>query len=100
MLGIPSLKRDSEKNYKQNLEKIIFPMQGKKFRIILVADSYSNEVIRDIISSYQNLGDDVHKITKISKSANHSLAHTEGFTFTIGSSHAEGINLTENESHT
>ena len=100
MLGIPSLKRDSEKNYKQNLEKIIFPMQGKKFRIILVADSYSNEAIRDIISSYQNLGDDIHKITKISKSANQSLAHTEGFTFTKGSSHAEGINLTENESHT
>ena len=100
MLGIPSLKRDSEKNYKQNLEKIIFPMQGKKFRIILVADSYSNEVIRDIISSYQNLGDDVHKITKISKSANHSLAHTEGFTFTIGSSQAKGVNLTESKSHT
>lgn len=100
MLGIPSLKRDSEKNYKQNLEKIIFPMEGKKFRIILVADSYSNEVIRDIISSYQNLGDDVHKITKISKSANHSLAHTEGFTFTIGSSQAKGVNLTENKSHT
>lgn len=100
MLGIPSLKRDSEKNYKQNLEKIIFPMEGKKFRIILVADSYSNEVIRDIISSYQNLGDDIHKITKISKSANHSLAHTEGFTFTIGSSQAKGVNLTENKSHT
>lgn len=100
MLGIPSLKRDSEKNYKQNLEKIIFPMQGKKFRIILVADSYSNEVIRDIISSYQNLGDDVHKITKISKSANHSLAHTEGFTFAIGSSQAKGVNLTESKSHT
>ena len=100
MLGIPSLKRDSEKNYKQNLEKIIFPMQGKKFRIILIANSYSNETIREIISSYQNLGDDIHKITKISKSVNQSLAHTQGFTFTKGSSHAEGINFTENESHT
>ena len=99
MLGIPSLKRDSEKNYKQNLEKIIFPMQGKKFRIILIANSYSSETIKEIISSYQNLGDDVHKITKISKSVNQSLAHTKGFTFTKGSSHAEGINLTENESH-
>jgi hypothetical protein len=100
MLGIPSLKRDSEKSYKQNLEKIIFPMQGKKFRIILIANSYSNETIREIISSYQNLGDDIHKITKISKSVNQSLAHTKGFTFTKGSSHAEGINFTENKSHT
>ena len=100
MLGIPSLKRDSEKNYKQNLEKIIFPMQGKKFRIILIANSYSNETIKEIISSYQNLGDDIHKITKISKNTNQSLAHTKGLTFTKGSSHAEGINFTENESHT
>src|SRR5690606_28036509 len=67
MLGNPSLKRDSNKKYNQSLEKILFPMQGKNFRIVIVAESYDNSTIKEIISNYQNLGSEIHKLVKQSK---------------------------------
>jgi DNA helicase HerA-like ATPase len=79
MLGIPSLKRDSDKKYNQSLEKILFPMQGKSFRIILVAESYDNSTIKEIISNYQNLGNELHKLVKQSKNIQKSNANSEGF---------------------
>lgn len=79
MLGIPSLKRDSDKKYNQSLEKILFPMQSKSFRIILVAESYDNSTIKEIISNYQNLGNELHKLVKQSKNIQKSNANSEGF---------------------
>ena len=86
MLGIPALKRDSDKEYKQSLEKILFPMQGKKFRIVLVAESYSLESIQEIISNYQTLGNELHRFVKQSKNEQKSQSDSEGVTLTEGSS--------------
>jgi len=82
MLGIPSLKRDSDKSFKQSLEKILFPMQSKEFRITLIAEAYQLETIQEIISSYQSLGDELHKFVKQTKSIQESEANTEGTTDT------------------
>lgn len=86
MLGIPSLKRGSDKEYKQSLEKILFPLQGKKFSIILIAESYPTDTIREIISNYQALGNEIHKLAKQSKNIQKSDSISEGITFTIGES--------------
>lgn len=100
MLGIPSLKRDSDKKYKQSLENILFPMQGKKFRIVIVADSYDNSTIKEIISKYQELGNEVHKLSKISKNATQSDSQTKGITFTTGISQSYGSSKTKGFSET
>ena len=86
MLGIPALKRDSDKEYKQSLEKILFPMQGKTFRIVLVAESYSLSTIQEIISNYQTLGSELHRFVKQSKNEQESHSDSEGITLTKGSS--------------
>ncbi|OHE10074.1 MAG: hypothetical protein A2513_08225 [Sulfurimonas sp. RIFOXYD12_FULL_33_39] len=86
MLGIPSLKRDSDKAYKQSLEKILFPMQSKSFRIVIVAESYDNSTIKEIISNYQNLGNELHRLVKQSKNEQESHADSQGITLTNGSS--------------
>lgn len=98
MLGIPSLKRDSDKEYKQSLERILFPMQGKVFRLVLVAESYNLDTIQEIISNYQHLGNELHKLVKQSKNLQKSHADSEGVTFTLGSSisNTDG----ESQSHT
>ncbi|CAA6824159.1 MAG: Unknown protein [uncultured Sulfurovum sp.] len=89
MLGIPALKRDSDKEYKQSLEKILFPMQGKIFRMVLVAESYNLETVQNIISNYQTLGSELHRLVKQSKNEQQSNANTEGVTFTEGSSFSD-----------
>ncbi len=86
MLGIPALKRDSDKEYKQSLEKILFPMQGKTFRIVLVAQSYDLSTIQDIISNYQTLGSELHRFVKQSRNEQESHADSQGITLTEGSS--------------
>ncbi len=86
MLGIPSLKRDSNKIYKQSLEKILFPLQNKIFRIIIVAESYNVQTIQEIISKYQELGGLVHAFVKRNTSIQKSDAYTQGLTNTTGSS--------------
>ena len=86
MLGIPTLKRDSNKEYKQSLEKILFPMQGKTFRIVLVAQSYDLYTIQDIISNYQTLGSELHRFVKQSRNEQKSHADSQGITLTEGSS--------------
>lgn len=86
MLGIPSLKRDSDKKYSQSLEKILFPLQGKTFRIVLIAQSYDNAIIKEVISNYQNLGSELHKLTKQSRNNQQSNAETDGITITKGTS--------------
>lgn len=53
MLGLPALKRNSDKSYKQSLEKILFPMQGKRFRILIVAESYPLPILQEIIANLQ-----------------------------------------------
>lgn len=96
MIGIPALKRDSDKEYKQSLERIIFPMQGKKFRIVLIAESYDLETIQEIISNFQNLGSELHRFVKQSKNLQQSNALSEGTTLTEGSSESktEGSSIT------
>ena len=74
MLGNPSLKRDSNKKYNQSLEKILFPMQNKNFSIVIVAESYDNDTIKEIISNYQALGSDLHRLVKQSKNEQQSNA--------------------------
>lgn len=93
MLGIPSLKRDSDKKYNQSLEKILFPMQGKCFRIVIVAKSYDNTTIKEIISNYQNLGNELHRLVKQSKNIQDSQSN--GVSFTQGLS----VSDTKSESH-
>ncbi len=94
MLGIPALKRDSDKEYKQSLEKILFPMQGKTFRIVLVAQSYDLQTIQNIISNYQTLGNELHRFVKQSKNESKSKADSQGITLTSGSSFSETENPT------
>jgi len=94
MLGIPSLKRDSDKAYKQSLEKILFPLQGKSFRIVLVAESYSSNTVKEIISNYQALGSELHKLVKQCKNLQQSNADSSGITLTDGSSFSETENPT------
>jgi len=96
MLGIPALKRDSDKEYKQSLEKVLFPMQGKTFRIVLVAESYDLGTIQEIISNYQTLGSELHRFVKQSRNEQESHSNSEGITITRGSSDSK----TEGESNT
>lgn len=98
MLGVPSLKRDSDKSYKQSLEKIMFPMQGKKFRITIVAESYPLEIIQEIISNYQKIGNEIHKLTKRSLNEQKSKADTQGITLTEGSSESQTGSESKSES--
>ena len=91
MLGIPSLKRDSDKSYKQSLEKILFPMQGKRYRIVLVAESYQVGTIKEIIHAYRELGGEVHRFAKQSISIQKSKAETNGTANTKGDSEATTI---------
>ena len=100
MLGIPSLKRDSDKKYNQSLEKILFPMQNKIFRIVIVAESYDNNTIKEIISNYQTLGSELHKLVKQSKNFQESSSNSEGVTLTIGSSESNTEGSSENYSST
>lgn len=89
MLGIPALKRDSNKEYKQSLEKILFPLQGKKFRIVLIAESYELQTIQNIISNYQTIGNELHKLAKQSKNLQKSHSNSEGIALTAGNSSSE-----------
>ena len=91
MLGIPSLKRDSDKDFKQSLEKILFPLYNKRFRIMLVAESYHRESIQEIIGNLFALGSEVHSLVKQSKNKQGSLADTRGsgVTDTKGSSRTD-----------
>ena len=73
-LGLPSLKRDSDKSYKQSLEKLLLPLQSHHFRIILKAESYRLEEIQDIIANYRELAGEIHTYAKQNK------------TFTFGTS--------------
>lgn len=100
MLGTPSLKRDSDKKYNQSLEKILFPMQGKNFCIIIAAESYDNSTIKEIISNYQNLGNELHKLVKQSKNIQKTNSNSEGVTLTIGSSESNTEGSSENYSST
>ncbi len=97
MLGIPALKRDSDKEYKQSLEKILFPMQGKNFRIVLVAESYSLSTIQEIISNYQTIGSELHRFVKQSKSEQESHSDSTGVTFTKGSSNSESNSTSKSD---
>ena len=97
MLGIPSLKRDSDKKYNQSLEKILFPMQGKSFRIVIVAESYNNNTIKEIISNYQNFGNELHKFVKQSKNMQESNANSEGITITTGETNTKGSSISDTE---
>ena len=100
MLGIPSLKRDSDKKYNQSLEKILFPMQNKNFRIAVVAESYDNNTIKEIISNYQNLGSELHRFVKQSKNIQESNSTSEGITLTTGSSISDTEGSSINSSKT
>lgn len=78
MLGVPSLKRDSNKSFKQSLEKIIFPLANKKFRILLVAESYERSSVQTIIGNLFGLGSEIHSFVKKSKSMQDSMSNTRG----------------------
>ena len=100
MMGIPALKRDSDKEYKQSLEKILFPMQGKKFRIVIVAESYNLESIQEIVSNYQKLGSELHRLVKQSRNEQKSQSNTRGISFTEGTSESIARGKTTSESNT
>ncbi|MDE6045152.1 MAG: ATP-binding protein, partial [Helicobacter sp.] len=103
MLGIPSLKRDSDKSYKQGLERIVAPMRcmnASRFRILIVAESYEIGTIQAIIDNLRNLGNEIHRLAKMSISMQKSEANTEGVTLTSGSSTSRGETKTEGETET
>lgn len=103
MLGIPSLKRDSDKSYKQGLERIVAPMRcmnASKFRILIVAESYEIGTIQAIIDNLRNLANEIHRLAKMSISMQRSEARTEGVTLTSGSSTSRGKAETESETKT
>ena len=83
-LGLPSLKRDSDKSYKQSLEKLLLPLQNYHFRIILKAESYRLEEIQDIIANYRELAGEIHTYVKQSQSRtdgiNKSISEGESIT--------------------
>lgn len=91
MLGIPALKRDSDKSFKQSLERILFPMQGKEFRLTLIAEAYQLETIQEIISNYQNLGNELHQFVKQTKNMQKSIASTEGTGKSIGTTKGNAV---------
>jgi len=97
MLGIPALKRDSDKEYKQSLEKVLFPMQGKIFRIVLVAESYDLGTIQEIISNYQTIGSELHRFVKQSRNEQESYADSQGITLTEGSSYSDTTSKAESD---
>jgi len=97
MLGVPALKRDSDKEYKQSLEKILFPMQGKMFRIVLVAQSYDLNIIQDIISNYQTIGSELHRFVKYSRNEQQSNAYSQGVSLTEGSSNSNSTTISNSD---
>jgi len=99
MLGIPSLKKDSEKDFKQNLERIIYPLQGKKFRIAIVADALKKDDIDKIISNYRDLKDEIHKLAKQTKNLSETNSESLGESITITASKSNTITLTEGENY-
>ena len=92
-LGLPSLKRDSDKSYKQSLEKLLLPLQNHHFRIILKAESYRLEEIQDIIANYRELAGEIHTYVKQSQSRtdgiNKSISEGESITRTDKSEEAK-----------
>ncbi len=102
MLGVPSLKRDSDKQYKQSLEKIIFPLSNKRFRILLVAESYERSTIYDIINNLLELGSEIHSYVKQSKNRQNSFAeqHGSNISNTTGNSISNTTGTSESEANT
>jgi len=99
MLGIPSLKKDSTKDFKQNLERILYPLESKNFRIVLIAESFSLENINIIIDTYRRLKDEVHKLSKITKNSSESNANTEGFSITLGNTQSTSNSTTTTQGY-
>lgn len=100
MLGIPSLKRGSNVEYKQSLEKILFPMKNKSFRITLTAESYTDLTVKNIISNYRILGDKIHTLAKRSKSIQTNTTTTYSNSTTQGTSKSDTDNKNESVSDT
>lgn len=100
MLGIPSFKKDSDKKFSQSLEKIAFPMRGKEYRIVLVAESYSQEVIQEIIRHYQEMSNIIHRSSKININSQVSVSKTQGETDTVSQSDTIGTSETIGTSDT
>lgn len=98
MLGIPSLKRDSDKSFTQSLEKILSPMHGKRFEILIVAESYPMEVLHEIIKNLQDIGSEIHRLSKLSVNRQKSHGISEGLTITDTTGSSEGRSDSETES--
>lgn len=91
MLGIPSLKRDSDKEYKQNLEKIIKPLYDKNFKITIFANSYDLYEIQEMISKYYELGSEIHTLVKQSRGFNLSESESKNISKSITITEGEAI---------
>ena len=100
MLGIPSFKKDSDKKYSQSLEKIVFPMRGKEYRIVLVAENYNQEVIQEIIKHYQEISNAIHRQAKINLNSQVTISETLGRTNTVSQSDTIGTSDTTGTSQT
>ncbi|MWV71437.1 DUF87 domain-containing protein [Helicobacter saguini] len=99
MLGLPSLKKDSNKVYKQGLEWLISPLQNTPFRIFVVAKSYSIESIQNIISNYQNLGNEIHKLVKQSKNLQESKGASTSWGESSGTTDSKSTSVGSNQSN-
>lgn len=78
MLGIPSLKKDSNKIFTQGLEKLIFPLQNEKFRIFIVAKSYSVDSIKSMINNFLDIKNKISYISKATDAVFVALLQDEG----------------------
>ncbi len=75
-------------------------MNVSRFRILIVAESYEIGTIQAIIDNLRNLGNEIHRLAKMSISMQRSEARTEGKTETEGSSTSTGETNTKGKTET
>jgi len=91
MLGIPSLKRGSDKIFKQGLENVIGPMMGKDFRLLIIGESYDTAVIQEIVYNFRQLGGGIHQLAKVSRNITEGQTESFGLTETRNLTKTEGL---------
>ena len=98
LAGVPSLKRDSDKSYKQSLEKFLSPLQDHSFRLTLIAKSYSTQDIHEIIANLQELASQIHKKVRIAQGYSKGYSDSNGTNTESGESGHGNTKTTNTES--
>lgn len=97
MSGIPSLKRDEERNiFVQGVERLIRSMRGKEYIWMSIADPISDAITMRAIESCRGLQSDIHHLVKTQL----SKATSAGKTVQMGLFGMKGQGSTDGESRT